>query len=201
VTSKSSWEIVGCLFSRFGSVLIYKTHIFVVAIRYIGLSSTGITYKSSSPSFGSNYSSGERYGSFSGTREADSFGDSYRDNEPVKTSTSKTGSQKSGSKSRKDAKPDRSSPSSLKPPSNTNNSEEDFDDFDPRGSNGKAAAKSTEVDLFGPNLMDDFIDASAATDSAVEPQVDLFADADFQSATTSTETTANIDVQVRLSIC
>jgi len=66
---------------------------------------------------------------------------------------------------------------------------------------GKAAAKSTEVDLFGPNLMDDFIDASAATDSAVEPQVDLFADADFQSATTSTETTANIDVQVRLSIC
>ena len=107
MTSKSSWEIVGCLFSRFGSVLIYKTHIFVVAIRFIGLSSTGITYKSSSPSFGSNYSSGERYGSFSGTREADSFGDSYRDNEPVKTSTSKTGSQKSGSKSRKDAKPDR----------------------------------------------------------------------------------------------
>jgi hypothetical protein len=69
---------------------------------------------------------------------------------------------------------------------------------------GKAAAKSTEVDLFGPNLMDDFIDASAAipaTDSAVEPQVDLFADADFQSATTSTETTANMDVQVRFSIC
>ena len=32
---------------------------------------------------------------------------------------------------------DYSSPSSLKPPSNTNNSEEDFDDFDPRGSNGK----------------------------------------------------------------
>ena len=32
---------------------------------------------------------------------------------------------------------DYSSPSSLKPPSNTNNSEEDFGDFDPRGSNGK----------------------------------------------------------------
>ncbi|PAN39892.1 hypothetical protein PAHAL_7G277300 [Panicum hallii] len=166
--------------------------------KYIGLSSTGITYKSSSASFGSNYSSGERYGSFSGTREADSFGDSYRDKEPVKTSTSKT-----GSKLRKDTKSDRrnedySSPSSLNPPSNTKSSEDDFDDFDPRGSNGKAAAKSTEVDLFGPNLMDDFIDASAAipaTDSAVEPQVDLFADADFQSATTSTETTANMDVQ------
>jgi epsin len=168
--------------------------------KYIGLSSTGITYKSSSASFGNNYSSGERYGSFSGTREGDSFGDSYRDKEPVKTSTSKT-----GSKLRKDTKSDRrnedySSPSSLKPPSNTKSSEDDFDDFDPRRSNGKAAAKSTEVDLFGPNLMDDFIDASAAipaTDSAVEPQVDLFADADFQSATTSTETTANMDVQVR----
>lgn len=64
---------------------------------------------------------------------------------------------------------------------------------------GKTTAKSNEVDLFGPNLMDDFIDASAATpatDSAVEPQVDLFADADFQSATASTETAANTDVQV-----
>ncbi|KAG2574438.1 clathrin interactor EPSIN 1-like isoform X2 [Panicum virgatum] len=145
--------------------------------KYIGLSSTGITYKSSSASFGSNYSSGERYGSFSGTRDAFSFGDSYRDKEPVKTSTSKTGSQKSGSKLRKDTKSDRrnedySSPSSLKPPSNTNNSEDDFDDFDPRGSN-----------------------AAPATDSVVEPQVDLFADADFQSATTSTEATANMDVQ------
>ncbi|CAO2036363.1 unnamed protein product [Urochloa humidicola] len=165
--------------------------------KYVGLSSTGITYKSSSAAFGSNYSSGERYGSFSGTREADSFGESYRDKEPVKTSTSNTGSQKSGSKLRKDTKPDRSSPSSLKAPSNTNNSEDDFDDFDPRGSNGKATAKSGEVDLFGPNLMDDFIDASAATttESAAEPQVDLFADADFQSATTSTETAANMDVQ------
>nr|CAB3485644.1 unnamed protein product [Digitaria exilis] len=169
--------------------------------KYVGLSSTGITYKSSSASFGSNYSSGERYGSFSGTRESDSFGGSYRDKEPVKTSTS--GSQKSGSKLRKDTKPDRrnedySSPSSLKASSNTNNSEDDFDDFDPRGSNGKATAKPSEVDLFGPNLMDDFIDASAstpATDSAVEPQADLFADADFQSATASTETATNMGVQ------
>ena len=66
---------------------------------------------------------------------------------------------------------------------------------------GKTTAKSNEVDLFGPNLMDDFIDTSAATpatESAVEPQVDLFADADFQSAT---ETAANTDVQVCFSTC
>ena len=69
---------------------------------------------------------------------------------------------------------------------------------------GKATAKPNEVDLFGPNLMDDFIDASAATpatDSAVEPQVDLFADADFQSAPADTETAARTDVQVCFSIC
>jgi epsin len=66
---------------------------------------------------------------------------------------------------------------------------------------GKTTAKPNEVDLFGPNLMDDFIDTSAATpatESAVEPQVDLFADADFQSAT---ETAANTDVQVCFSTC
>ncbi|KAL6651323.1 hypothetical protein ACP70R_010248 [Stipagrostis hirtigluma subsp. patula] len=172
--------------------------------KYVGLSSTGITYKSSSSSFSSSYSSGERYGSFSGTREADSFSDSYRDKERVKTSPSNAGSQKSGSKLRKDAKHDRrnedsTSSSSFKPPANTTSNEDDFDDFDPRGSsNGKANAKTSEVDLFGPNLMDDFIDVSAATpatNSAVEPQVDLFAEADFQSAAASTETAAHPDVQ------
>lgn len=69
---------------------------------------------------------------------------------------------------------------------------------------GKANAKTSEVDLFGPNLMDDFIDVSAPTpvaNSSVDPQVDLFADADFQSATTSTETAAHADVQVWFSTC
>ncbi|KAL6843853.1 hypothetical protein ACP4OV_026424 [Aristida adscensionis] len=170
--------------------------------KYVGLSSTGITYKSSSSSFGSSYSSGERYGSFSGTREADSFSDSYRNKEPVKTSPSNTGSQKSGSKLRKDAKHDirnEDSTSSSSPPTNTISNGDDFDDFDPRGSsNSKANAKTNKVDLFGPNLMDDFIDVSAATpatNSPVEPQVDLFADSDFQSATASTGTAAHSDVQ------
>ncbi|KAG8066105.1 hypothetical protein GUJ93_ZPchr0004g40322 [Zizania palustris] len=172
--------------------------------KYVGLSSTGITYKSSSASIGSSYNSGERYGSFGGTREADSFGDSYRDNEPVKTSGSYSSSQKSGSKIRKDVNrrnEDSYSPSSLKPPSNTNSNEDDFDDFDPRGSSSKGAtnAKTGGVDLFAPNLLDDFIDVPAAaspeTNSSADPQVDLFADADFQSATPSTETAAHSDVQ------
>lgn len=165
--------------------------------KYVGLSSTGSTYRSSSASVGSNYSSGERYGSFGGTREADSFSNSYRDKEPVKTSSSNTGRRKSGSKIRKDADHDRSS---SKSPSNTKGNEDEFDDFDPRGSssNGAANTKTAEVDLLGPNLMDDFLDEPAATPaakSAVEPQVDLFADADFQSATPGAETTAHQDVQ------
>jgi epsin len=52
--------------------------------------------------------------------------------------------------------------------------------------------------------MDDFIDASATTPAAnntVDPQVDLFADADFQSATASTKTAAHPDVQVWFSMC
>ncbi|VAH51479.1 unnamed protein product [Triticum turgidum subsp. durum] len=164
--------------------------------KYVGLSSTG-SYRSSSASGGSNYSSGERYGSFGGTREADSFSNSYRDKEPVKTSSSNTGRRRSGSKIRKDADHDRSS---SKSPSNTKGNEDEFDDFDPRGSssNGAANTKTAEVDLLGPNLMDDFLDEPAATPSAksaVEPQVDLFADADFQSAIPGAETTAHQDVQ------
>jgi epsin len=60
-------------------------------------------------------------------------------------------------------------------------------------------AKTSEADLFGPNLMDDFIDepaATPATKGVVEPQVDLFGDADFQSATPSAEIAAHQDVQV-----
>jgi len=165
--------------------------------KYVGLSSTGSSYRSSSASVGSNYSSGERYGSFSGTREADSFSNNYRDKESAKTSPGNTGSKKSGSKIRKDAKHDRSS---SKPPSSTESNEDDFDDFDPRGSSNDAAntTKTSEVDLFGPNLMDDFIDkpaATPATKGVVEPQVDLFGDADFQSATPSAETAAHHNVQ------
>ncbi|XP_015691392.1 clathrin interactor EPSIN 1-like isoform X2 [Oryza brachyantha] len=50
--------------------------------KYFGLSSTGITHKSSAASFGSaSYSSGSRYGSTGGSREVGSFKDSYKDTE------------------------------------------------------------------------------------------------------------------------
>lgn len=52
--------------------------------RYFGLSSTGITYKSSSASYGSD-GFGDRYGSLSGSGEGDTFRDSYRDSESCRS--------------------------------------------------------------------------------------------------------------------
>ncbi|CAI0441434.1 unnamed protein product [Linum tenue] len=47
--------------------------------KYIGLSSSGITSKASSASFGSSsYRSSDRYGGFSGGRDTDGFKDSYK---------------------------------------------------------------------------------------------------------------------------
>ncbi|PKU78578.1 Clathrin interactor EPSIN 1 [Dendrobium catenatum] len=48
--------------------------------KYFGLSSTGITYKSSSTSYsGSSFHQSDHYGTSSGTREDESFKDSFRD--------------------------------------------------------------------------------------------------------------------------
>ena len=49
-------------------------------VRYFGLSSTGITYKSGSASFSSgSFQSGDRYGGIGSTKNGDSFRDSYKD--------------------------------------------------------------------------------------------------------------------------
>ncbi|PKA64223.1 Clathrin interactor EPSIN 1 [Apostasia shenzhenica] len=50
--------------------------------KYFGLSSTGITYKSSSASYnGTSPQQSDRYGGISGSRDGESFRDSYRDDE------------------------------------------------------------------------------------------------------------------------
>lgn len=60
---------------------------------------------------------------------------------------------------------------------------------------GSADKSSKRVDLFVPNLMDDPIDTPASTPNLettrnyVQEQVDLFADATFQSETSNSETT------------
>ena len=50
--------------------------------RYFGLSSSGITYKSGSASSGSSsFQSGDKYGGLSGTKDSDTFKDSYKEND------------------------------------------------------------------------------------------------------------------------
>ncbi|XP_071730352.1 clathrin interactor EPSIN 1 [Rutidosis leptorrhynchoides] len=154
--------------------------------KYVGLSSTGITFKSGSG--GGSFSKNDRYGGFGGSRDADTFKDSFKDRdqlsedrfEPGKfkprrdvTSTTPWSSSKKGSSRYGSTIQDSSAGGASKPsiknaadkysssaPSN-NNDDDDFDDFDPRGtSNAKAAAVSSpQVDLFGDSLIGDLLDA------------------------------------------
>lgn len=117
--------------------------------------------------------------------------------------SSKKGSSRHGSKSQDSSATDVSKPNvkttdsdkyatlssqNLNTPSNNN--EDDFDDFDPRGtSRSKAApASSPPVDLFG-DLMD--APVSVATEksfgNSISEEVDLFADASFVSAPSRVE--------------
>ncbi|KAL9687693.1 hypothetical protein QQ045_032100 [Rhodiola kirilowii] len=188
--------------------------------KYFGLSSTGITNKSSSSlesgSYGrSNYGS-DRYGGFSGTRRGDSFSGRHKEMELSERGPSKSrravaikkqvkssdkGTTRYGSK-------DQDKVSSSVPKSATstnkfskqgshhshssslpsNKYDEDFDDFDPRGTSSTkpTAGSSNEVDLFA-NFMDEPVpvapkapdDADNNDDAA---DIDLFQDAAFLSA-------------------
>ncbi|XP_010313445.2 clathrin interactor EPSIN 1 [Solanum lycopersicum] len=179
--------------------------------KYFGLSSSGVTFKSSSSSFSSsgNFQSSDRYGGFGNKNDGNSFKDSYKEKDrygedKVDRSTfkSKKGSSHygsnvqatasaSGSKTAKRVgKPDKacSSPSQSAAASSSKY-EEDFDDFDPRGTSSTkpSTGNSGQVDLFGQNLMGDLLDAPTsvpADNSSVTShpsEVDLFADANFVS--------------------
>ncbi|CAL9076606.1 unnamed protein product [Musa acuminata var. zebrina] len=177
--------------------------------KYIGLSSTGITLKSSSASYGSGgFRNSDRYGS--GSREGDSFRDSYKGEQYGKESKwkhEKQDGQKSqivaeeneGIKSKKQVShhsrntlnKSRDVPSSKSPNAQPNSEEDDFDDFDPRGSSlsGSSNAGTNQVDLFGQSLVGDLMDAAPSfspqatvDNNSVNSEVDLFADATFQSA-------------------
>ncbi|KAL5226477.1 hypothetical protein ABZP36_014742 [Zizania latifolia] len=194
--------------------------------KYFGLSSTGTMYKSSAASFGSgSYSSGSRYGSTGGSREADSFKDSYTDTEWRKSNKETTlnySSNRGGSKEitnsatsykskkskghgrrNQDVSTSNSksssnlSTTSEAPSSQKVENEDDDGDFNPRGSSTSASARYNQLDLFGPSFMNDPVNSAASTSIAMPnvgtvavPEVDLFADAAFQSANASLEATS-----------
>nr|XP_009782257.1 PREDICTED: clathrin interactor EPSIN 1-like isoform X2 [Nicotiana sylvestris] len=180
--------------------------------KYVGVSSSGVSYKSSSASFSSSsgsFRSSERYGGFGNKSDGDSFKDSYSekdryDEDKIDQSTykSKKGSSSYGSKvqdtvsasgsktMKKIGEPKKSSSQSSIVPSS--NYEEDFDDFDPRGTSSAkpSTGNSNQVDLFGQNLIGDLLDAPTPAPAATSTvntdpsEVDLFADATFVSAKT-----------------
>ncbi|KAL8209858.1 hypothetical protein R6Q57_006590 [Mikania cordata] len=192
--------------------------------KYVGLSSTGSTFKSgSATSFSSSsFQKSDRYGGFGSSRDGETYKDSFKERdqsdedrfEPGKykphrevnsRNSSKTGPSHYGSTiqdstatgaskvSTKNASDKYSSISlqTLNAPSN--NDDDDFDDFDPRGtSTAKAATGSSpQVDLFGQSLIGDLLDIPTSEPTqnsngkSKSEEVDLFADADFVSAPTN----------------
>ncbi|TKY57943.1 Clathrin interactor EPSIN 1 [Spatholobus suberectus] len=185
--------------------------------KYVGVSSSGITYKSGSASYssGGSYQSSGKYGGF-GSRDGDRFSDSYRDKGPYEEekdyhgkshhaissdnqeNSFKKGSARSVSKSQENmssrvskSSTNANSYGSIPSQSSSvpaNNTEDDMDDFDPRGTSTKASAgNSNQVDLFGQDLIGDLMDAPTSVPvekpaTSNVPEVDLFADATFVSA-------------------
>ncbi|KAL1532555.1 clathrin interactor EPSIN 1-like [Salvia divinorum] len=169
--------------------------------KYVGLSSSGITFKSGTASFSSSSANSGRYGGFGSTNDEESFNIGYKEEEfaedkygTITTSKKKsslnssTAEDSEASFASKTSKPDEYvSVSSQNTSSNTY--DEDFDDFDPRGTSEQSSG-SQQVDLFGQDLMGDFLNVpvSVPTDKSTSldndpSEVDLFADATFVSAT------------------
>lgn len=206
--------------------------------KYFGLSSTGITYKSSSTSYGST---GERYGGMGSTREDSSFKDSYKDRANYGEETDWKHDKKDGSSKSRESGVDENDLNTTKkgvassvrpkvstlsstsrtfpkavlvPSSKSSNTQasidnDDFDDFDPRGSSaaGSTNTNNNQMDLFGESLVGDLMDAPAPVpreatllNTAVTPEDDLFADVAFESvpplaeATEGSHTQNNIDL-------
>ncbi|XP_031488229.1 clathrin interactor EPSIN 1 isoform X2 [Nymphaea colorata] len=215
--------------------------------KYIGLSSTGITYKSSSSTYGGsgvNWSErdetfadsykGKDYNGF-GTDSKASFKDDFYketgekpgrgDGSETEYSSSRKRTGKYGSASKETVKQYslNKGHGSVSASQNSKTSqdcvEDDFDDFDPRGSSsvggqndfdprasssaGTATAKSGHDDLFNKSLIDDLIDIhtdvtaeNICTGSSAVPEVDLFAGANFVSASSHAEAGSDSHSQV-----
>ncbi|KAK4358450.1 hypothetical protein RND71_020679 [Anisodus tanguticus] len=190
--------------------------------KYFGLSSSGITIKSSSASISSssNFRSGDRYGGFGNKSDGDSFKDSYKEKgrygeDKIDQSAfkSKKGSSHYGSKvqdnvsasgsktAKRIGKLDKASSSpSPSAAASSGKYEEDFDDFDPRGTSSikPSTGNSDQVDLFGQNLIGDLLDAPTPVPADISTvtnhpsEVDLFADANFVSAKPQSEISVDL---------
>ncbi|XP_059641549.1 clathrin interactor EPSIN 1-like [Cornus florida] len=206
--------------------------------KYFGLSSSGVAYKSGSASFGSSSLQGsDRYGgtrdgnTFKGSnRDKGQFGeDRFDQNTYAKSRRGVTSENQQNSKrgsTRYESKvKDTSASGESKPATKSNNSdkyvsfasqslsapnkyEDDFDDFDPRGTSSSktAAASSNQVNLFEQSLIGDLMDAPASVPAEMSTmknnssEVDLFADAAFVSAAPHVEAGGNSETQAKIDL-
>ncbi|KAK4745543.1 hypothetical protein SAY87_011855 [Trapa incisa] len=171
--------------------------------KYFGLSSTGMSYKSSAASYGSGgFGSSDRH---RGTRDSERFNDSYNEEYTDSYKKSVKKKQVDDKESAQDSSKSESS-SASKPSKELNGSarhkavpsqhvnapssnyEDDFDDFDPRGTSTtkSSAVTSNQVDFFG-DLLDapltvDPVPSDVSSMNKSLPDSDLFADAAFVSA-------------------
>ncbi|WZZ91532.1 hypothetical protein YC2023_120111 [Brassica napus] len=166
--------------------------------KYVGLSSTGISYKSGSASFGGSFQSGSSsYDRDSRGKDKDDYESFQKSRRGVKSEERSYTSKKSFSRTDHDnlssgkKSPDSGKHSSI--PSHASaapsNNDDDFDDFDPRGtsSNKPSTGSANQVDLFGADLIGDFLDSGPTETSSTNnngkfQEADLFADASFVSA-------------------
>ncbi|KAL6533980.1 hypothetical protein OROHE_013813 [Orobanche hederae] len=165
--------------------------------KYVGLSSSGITYKSGAASFSSTgFKNNDRYGGFGNRGDGESFKSSHKNTDQYgedkyekTTKSKKVPSSYDSTSQNSPSKPDKyASVTSQNAPSDKY--DEDFDDFDPRGtSSAQPSSESQQVDLFGPDFVGDLLDApiGVPTDKSTSlesdsSEVDLFADATFVSA-------------------
>ncbi|XVF48620.1 hypothetical protein PTKIN_Ptkin03bG0204700 [Pterospermum kingtungense] len=157
--------------------------------KYVGLSSTGITYRSSagasSYSSGGFHSGGDSYGGLSSTKGSDRYRDSYKDRDQYgeekfdkdtyvksRQGTRNESQENSSKETRRHGSSDTKNKFSSKlsdsnkysQSTSTPSNNPDDDDFDPRGTSSSkpAAGSSNQVDLFGQSLIDDLFDAPAS---------------------------------------
>uniref|UniRef100_A0A803N488 ENTH domain-containing protein n=1 Tax=Chenopodium quinoa TaxID=63459 RepID=A0A803N488_CHEQI len=196
--------------------------------KYVGLSSTGISYKSSSASYGggsSQSSNRVRYGGFGGrydddgyrSRDEDYSGQDKFEKFVPKSYQGASAERKTAHYSSKSqdlpsagsAKDEYSSISQRNANTPSNGQlDEDDDDFDPRGTAATkpAPASSQQVDLFGESLIGDLLDAPTIAPpqsdavSSKSSDVDLFADADFVSAAPPVEVRGNSQTQANIDL-
>ncbi|KAL9227269.1 hypothetical protein vseg_002979 [Gypsophila vaccaria] len=187
--------------------------------KYVGLSSTGISYKSSSASFGSASSqSSNKYGGFSGRYDSDNYREKDEDKYGEDRFEKFVPKSRQGASTERHTSKDQVQPSagSSKPSvshqnerATLNSQIDDDDDFDPRGTatTKPAAGSSQQFDLFGESLAGDLLETSPVSATMESgglnkksSDVDLFADADFVSAAPeilpggNSQTPVNVDL-------